>query len=50
MSDLLKQVQDECSIDDKSGYETGNQGTNTDDIEQRLDKLKGREPTAKSPG
>jgi dihydroxyacetone kinase DhaKLM complex PTS-EIIA-like component DhaM len=50
MSDLLKQMQDECSIDDKSGYEPGNSGINTEDIEQRLDKLKGREPKAKPSG
>ena len=51
MSDLMKQIQDECSIDDKSGFETaGNLGINTEDIKERLDKLKGREPKAKSSG
>jgi hypothetical protein len=51
MSDLLKQMQDECSIDDKSGFQTaGNSEGYTEDIEQRLDKLKGREPKAKSSG
>ena len=44
MSDLLKQMQDECNIDDKSGYKTGYSEIDTGDIEQRLDKLKGREP------
>ena len=44
MSDLLKQMQDECNIDDKSGYQTVHSDTDTGDIERRLDKLKGREP------
>ncbi|XP_028398635.1 abscission/NoCut checkpoint regulator-like isoform X1 [Dendronephthya gigantea] len=52
MSDLLKQMQDECNIDDRAGYKPsdGNSGINTEDIEGRLDKLKGREPRPKPSG
>ena len=46
MSDLLKQMQDECNLDDKSSYK-GNSEISSDEIERRLDKLKGREPRGK---
>lgn len=52
MADLLKRMQDECNIDDRAGYEPSNRnsGINTEDIEGRLDKLKGREPRPKPSG
>ena len=43
MSDLLKQMQDECNIDERSGHHENSEVT-VSDIEDRLDKLKGREP------